>query len=235
MGRWGFGIVVWLWAGMAAAGEVSVAVASSFLSTADKIAQAFTKATGHTVVLTDGSTEALFIQISGGASFDVFLSADDARPASLLDSGQAVDTRAYAVDAVALVSRVPVEFDAMADAVAGKVVALADPTASPYGRASTRAMEKLSLDTGKFRPLVLGNVDQVATVFIRGDADLAFVSAARADRLGAPFVLTLDAAVPPISHSAALLSDDEASQAFWDWLATQDARAMIAADGYSLP
>ena len=119
--------------------------------------------------------------------------------------------------------------------IAGKAVALADPTASPYGRASTRAMEKLSLDTGKFRPLVLGNVDQVATVFVRGDADLAFVSAARADRLGAPFVLTLDAAVPPISHSAALLSDDEASQAFWDWLATQDARAMIAADGYSLP
>ena len=61
----------------------------------------------------------------------------------------------------------------------GKTVALADPTVAPYGRAATRAMERLALDTATFRPVMVANVGQVAALFETGNADLVARSGRR--------------------------------------------------------
>ena len=173
MRRWGITFFAVIWASTALAGEVTVAVASNFLTTAEKIAAAFAEETGHRVTLSNGSTGLLFAQISNGAPFDVFLSADQERPRRLQDEGRALEVQSYAVGALALISREPLTPEDATVAFAGKTVALADPTVAPYGRAATRAMENLRLDTATFRPALLTNVGQVASIFQTGNADLA--------------------------------------------------------------
>ncbi len=212
-----------------------VAVASNFLVTAEKIAAEFEAETGHDVVLSNGSTGLLFAQISNGAPFDVFLSADEDAPSRLVSAGRARETRAYAIGALALLSREPISVDTVAVDFAGKTAALADPTVAPYGRAATRTMEALGLDTAAFRPVMVANVGQVASIFVTGNADLAFVATSQLDRIDAPHILNLDGIAPEIRQNAALLSADPAARAFWDWLGRDETAALIAADGYQVP
>lgn len=231
----GFLFLVVLWSQAASAEEVRVAVSSNFLATAEKIAVAFEGATGHEVVLSNGSTGLLFAQISAGAPFDVFLSADEERPRRLLEDRRALETYAYAIGALALLSTEPIAIDTAREHFADKTVALADPTVAPYGRAATRAMEALDLDTATFRPVMVSNVGQVASVFVTGNAELAFVSVAQLDRLEAPYILLLEGIAPAIRQEAALLTDAPAPRAFWEWLQRDETAALIVAEGYETP
>ncbi len=231
----GFALIAVLWSQSAVAGEVTVAVASNFLVTAEKIAQRFEAETGQDVVLSNGSTGLLFAQISNGAPFDIFLSADEDAPARLLADGRALETRAYAIGALALLSKAPIGVDTAPADFAGKTAALADPTVAPYGRAATRTMERLGLDTATFRPVMVANVGQVASIFVTGNADLAFVAKAQLDRIDAPYVLALDGIAPEIRQGAALLTEEAAARAFWEWLQRPDTAALIEADGYQVP
>ena len=238
MKRWGVSFFFMVWAQIAWAGEVTIAVASNFLSTAEKIAGEFEAATGHQVVLSHGSTGQLYAQIELGAPFDIFLAGDKERPDLLSASGKTLKTRAYAFGRLSLVSTSPVSVDAAAEQVQGKTVALADPTVAPYGKAATRAMERLSLDTATFRPVLVANVGQVASVFATGNAEMAFVADSQVEVLGASYVLPLGALIPEIRQDAALMKradGNAAASTFWDWLASERGKAVIAASGYGLP
>ncbi len=62
----------------AEAADVNVAVAANFTEPAKEIAQAFKRKTGHEAVLSFGATGQFYTQITQGAPFQVFLSADQA-------------------------------------------------------------------------------------------------------------------------------------------------------------
>src|SRR5512147_1752161 len=98
-----------LFATRADAGSVHVAVATNFAATCKKIGDAFTAATKHDVVISDGSSGKLAAQIANGAPFEVFLSADIERPATLEADHQAVagSRFVYAVGRLALWSARP--------------------------------------------------------------------------------------------------------------------------------
>lgn len=222
----------------ALAGEVTVAVAANFLVTAEEIAARFEDATGHSVTLAHGSTGQIYAQIEAGAPFDIFLSADARRPELLNEAGLAADVRTYALGRLVLVSTEPVTRETVSDAFAGKTAALADPTVAPYGLAATAAMERLGLDTATFRPVLVANVGQVATVFATGNAQFAFISASQLPLVDAPHVFDLDGLHPAILQDAALLkrsAENAAAQEFWTWLFSDDSRALIEAAGYDLP
>ena len=226
------------WASFATAADVTVAVASNFVTTAFKLVAEFEGETGLSVAVGHGATGHLYTQIVRGAPFDVILAGDDERPAMLLANGRATETRAYAVGRLALVSREPLTRKSAAKVLEGKTVALADPIAAAYGKASTRAMERLRLDTASFRTLLVINVGQVATLFETGNADAAFVAASQVPYLDAPEVFGLEQLIPEIPQHAAFLTralGNEAARAFWDWLATESAQDLIAASGYDLP
>ena len=133
-------LVLACWASLATAADVTVAVASNFVTTAFKLIAEFEGETGHSVAVGHGATGHLYTQIVRGAPFDVLLAGDDERPAMLLANGRATETRAYAVGHLALVSREPLTRKSAANVLEGRTVALADPIAAPYGKASTRAM-----------------------------------------------------------------------------------------------
>lgn len=213
-----------------------MAVASNFLTTAEEIARVFEADTGHTMVVSHGSTGLLYAQISAGAPFDVLMAADAERPAQLVKDGKALKVGTYALGRLVLVGREDFTKDSVKDDFAGRTVALADPTVAPYGRAATVAMERLKLDTATFRPVLVSNVGQVASIFATGNADFAFLAAAQLPLLNPAHVVDLEGIAPTIRQDAALLSSDNpAADAFWDWLFSDKGRTLIEAAGYALP
>ena len=76
-----------------------VAVAANFTEPAKEIAALFKQKTGHEAVLIFGASGAFFTQITHGAPFEVFLSADAERPKLAVDDGFAVpDSRLHLCD-----------------------------------------------------------------------------------------------------------------------------------------
>ena len=217
--------------------EVLIAVASNFVSTAEKLAEAFEATNDHSVVVAHGSTGALYAQILSGAPYDVFLSADAERPRLLEDAGIAQALVTYALGRLVLVSKDGVDLEAPGEAFAGRRVALADPMVAPYGAAALAVMENLRLDTALFQPLLVTNVGQVATLFVTGNAELAFLAEAQLPLIGPAEVTALDGRYPAIRQDAVLLprgADNPAAIAFWDFLTSAAASEVIAANGYDL-
>lgn len=214
---------------------VSVAVAANALDVAEAIATAFSDETGHEVTVSHGATGTLYAQIVSGAPFDIFLSADAERPARLVDEGLAEEARPYAYGRLILVGHESLGPDTVAEAFEGKTVALADPLVAPYGYEAVRVMERLKLDTGRFRVVVAANIGQAAALFQTRNADFAFLAASQASAVSAPSTLSLDGVAQPIRQDAALLRDGEAIRGFWDFLFSEAGRAIFAAHGYGLP
>ena len=72
----------------------------------------------------------------------------------------------------------------------------------------------------------------------RVGADIAFVAASLLPALNAPYDIPLDGRHPPIRQDAAFLNaadGNEAAEAFWQYLFSDDARPRIRAGGYDLP
>lgn len=224
----------------AAAGEATVAVAANFLATAERLAAAYGGAAGHEIVLAHGSTGRLYAQIVNGAPFDAYLAADAARPTALDEAGLAVERAPYALGRLVLVARAGVLSGV--DALAGHTVVLAEPRVAPYGAAAEEALAALGGDGLGFRAVYGDSVGQVAAIFATGNADAAFLSAAQTAsltaRVGAVDVFGLEGFYSPIRQEAVLLPramGNPAAEGFFGWLFGDEARAIIASDGYGLP
>src|SRR5688572_30155849 len=89
------------------AAEVRVAAASDLNFAVKEIIAGFEKQTGHKVLLSLGSSGNFFAQISNGAPFEVFMSADVSYPRQLEQRGFAAagTTFVYGIGRVALWSR----------------------------------------------------------------------------------------------------------------------------------
>ena len=123
------------------AGETQVAVAANFTEPAKEIAAAFRKATGHIAVLSFGASGAFYTQLTHGAPFELFLSADAERPQKAEQEGFGVPkTRfTYALGRIALYSAKPGLVDAKGAVLKRggfATVAIADPVTAPYGVAA---------------------------------------------------------------------------------------------------
>src|SRR5271154_6404059 len=131
----------------AEAAQTHVAVDASFIEPAKEIAELFKQKTGHEAVLIFGASGAFFTQITHGAPFEVFLSADSERPKAAIDGGFAVPDSlfTYAIGKLVLWSRVVDVTDGEAALMAGKFLKLsiANPVPAPYGTAAVEAKQEL--------------------------------------------------------------------------------------------
>lgn len=130
--------------------KISVAVAANFISAFKEIATDFEAKTGVKVDATFSSTGNLYSQLKNGAPYDVFLSADEERPALLQKEGLTQGTFVYARGTVILWSANK-DFCKAAnwqEAVKNsrvKKLALANPKTAPYGASSLIALQKAGL------------------------------------------------------------------------------------------
>ncbi|UJW87574.1 molybdate ABC transporter substrate-binding protein [Devosia sp. SL43] len=240
MQRLWLGVVVCVMAGGAAHGEtVNVAVAANFTKVAEKLAPLFKAATGHDVIYSFGATGALYAQVTHAAPFEVFLSADDKRPAQAVTDGFGVEGTVftYAIGSLALYSTSLDLTDGKAVLEAGDFdkIAIADPETAPYGRAAQEAIEALGLTETITPKLVTGeNITQTLQFTESGNAELGFVAASQV--IGKSGVwLVPDDLYEPIRQDAVLLKTGEANPAataFIDFLKSDEAVAVIEASGY---
>ena len=229
--------------------EATVAVATNFLLPLRSLAGEFAARTGHSLRISSGSTGQIFAQIMNGAPYDVFLSADAARPARLEEAGLTIPgaRRTYALGRIVLWSADPGRVDAGgAEALAtlgdGKI-ALANPEVAPYGVASQETLERLGFWEPFQDRLVRGiNVGQVFQFIGTGNAAMGFIAksqlAARPEgREGSVWVVPAGLH-GPIRQDMVLLkraAGNAAAFAFLDFLAAPDILARIEGFGYSAP
>jgi len=235
---------LWFAGAPACAADVNVAVAANFTEPARQIAAAFQKKTGHRAILSFGSSGQFYAQISHGAPYQVFLSADADRPLQAEKDGFAVPgTRfTYARGRLVLFSRTPGLVDAQGAVLrSGRFakLAVADPAAAPYGAAAIQILTRLGLYDRLKPRLVKGASITQAYQFVRtGAAELGFVALSQVidEKGGSRWLVPADLH-RPIEQQAVLLRTgerDAAARAFLAFLKGPEARAVIPRYGYEV-
>lgn len=235
-------------AGLAHAGEVNVAVAANFTAPMQRIAAAFAQDSGHTAVLSFGSTGKFYAQIKHGAPFQLLLAADDETPARLEKEGLALSgTRfTYAIGRLVLWSKQPTQVDAKGEVLrnsSGTVrLAVADPKLAPYGAAAMETLQKMGLLAAWQPRLVQGeSIAQAYQFAASGNAALGFVALSQVQedgklREGSAWTVPAELHAPLRQDAVALASarDNRAATALLAYLKSDKARAIIRAYGYEL-
>ena len=229
------------------ADEINVAVAANFTAPAKVIAAIFEKSTGHTAKLAYGSTGAFYTQIKNGAPFDVFLAADDERPAKLEKEGDILPGSrfTYAIGQLALWSPKTGVVDNQGAVLKGtsfNKLAIANPKLAPYGAAAVETMNKLGLTAALQPKLVTGeSLGQTYNFVASGNADLGFVALAQIQEAGklkggSAWVVPADLHAP-IVQDAVILKRGAANPAAKAWVAllrTPNIQDIIRSYGYAL-
>jgi molybdate transport system substrate-binding protein len=173
----------------------------------------------------------------------VFFSADDKRTATAIKDGFAVagSEFTYAVGKVVLYSPTLDLSDgaAVLKANAFHHIAIADPKSAPYGAAGMAVLDKLGLTAAVGPRIVTGeNITQTLQFIDSGSAELGFVALSQvAGKPAAQVWQPPQQDYPPIRQNAVLLKhgeDNEAAQAFLDYVKSDAAKAVIKAAGYAV-
>ncbi len=230
-------------AGPARAAETQVAVAANFTEPAKAIASAFKAKTGHTANLSFGASGQFYAQISHGAPFEVFLSADAERPQAAERDGLGVaGTRfTYAVGQLVLYSKTPGLADKGDVLRTGRFekLSIADPAAAPYGAAAIETLTKLGLYAGLKSKIVQGSSIAQAYQFVdSGAAELGFVALSQVINVpgGSRWRVPAEDHAP-IDQQAILLlpgQNNPAAKAFLAFLKSPQAVAIIKKYGYDV-
>lgn len=223
---------------------VRVAVAANFTATQEKLASTFTEQTGIALESSFGASGALYSQIVNGAPFQVFLSADSERPERLEKEGLVSgEPFTYALGALALYvpGGVPQGHgEELLKAGAYPHLAICKPELAPYGLAARQTLEKLGLWESVQPKLVQGdNVTQAFQFVETGNAEAGLVALSQVlDRRAEQIWRVPGDLHDPIRQDAVLLKNGEGNpgaEAFATFLKGPEARAIIAAGGYTLP
>ncbi|MFB6286004.1 MAG: molybdate ABC transporter substrate-binding protein [Candidatus Bipolaricaulia bacterium] len=163
---------------------LTIAVAANFTRPMEQLADRFGAETDRATTLVDGSTGALFTQISNGAPFDVFFAADVERPRRLQDEGRIVEGSrfTYAIGQPVLWSPADDVVDPSGNVLETgnfRRIALADPELAPYGEAARQVMIARGVwdELQSQHKVVFGrNVNQAHQFVRSGNAELGFVA-----------------------------------------------------------
>ncbi|MFC7049414.1 molybdate ABC transporter substrate-binding protein [Emcibacter nanhaiensis] len=230
------------------AGEVTVAVASNFTGAMKEIAGAFEKQSGHRVKLSFGSSGKFYAQIRNGAPFEVFLSADQAKPAALDKDGLTVagSRFSYAIGALALWSsdaKVVDNGGGILKRGTFRKIAIANPKLAPYGVAATQVLDALGLTDIVRGKLVMGeNISQTFQFVGSGNAEIGFVALSQVMqgnkvKAGSAWIVPPEL-YQPIRQDAVLLKRGEANEAagaLLSFLRSEQAGRIITSFGYRVP
>jgi molybdate transport system substrate-binding protein len=227
------------------AAEVRVAVAANFAATLHTLAEDFSSATGHRVIVSSGSTGKHYAQIRNGAAFDVFLAADSARPERLEAEGIGIANSRFTYAIGRLVLWVPGQRelgppDQYLRNADFRHLAIAIPRLAPYGLAAEQALRAWQLWERLQPKLVRGeNIAQAFQFVATGNASAGLVALPSLLAAGHPAAGSYRVIPPelhqPIDQQALLLRRGEAAEAFLRYLRGGAAAALIRSAGYEVP
>lgn len=233
------------------AAEVLVAAASDLSFAIKEIAGEFERKTGHQVKVSLGSSGNFYSQITNGAPFDIFLSADIDYAKKLQDAGLAEPDSLFLYGVGRLVVWVPggsrLDIVRLGAAVLSdrsvKKIAIANPRHAPYGRAAVTALKTLGLYDRVKNKLVLGeNISQAAQFVASGAADAGLIALSLAlspamRQAGHYREIPVDA-YAPLEQGAVILKGAEkrgnraAVRQFYDWIRSDSTGVVLKRYGF---
>lgn len=209
--------------------ELVIAVASSSLCPMENIANHYTKKTGNKVTIIAGSTGKLYSQITEGAPFDIFLSADTYHPELLATNGFTGSTVFnFATGTLALWTKNGTDIEK----TDYPLIAMANPLVAPYGRAAKEAIDKLKFkNTPK---IVYGESVAQAFLFAKsGNVDGALISEQTLRCKSEPFKVIDKNAYRPIKQSGVIIKENPLSLSFVDFLLSTEGIGLLKSYGYT--
>lgn len=229
---------------------INVAVAANLLFPMQKIEQLFEHQNQEKINLISASSGVLTAQISNGAPYHLFLSADMKYPQNLYENGKTLtEPRILVSGRLVFWSQQQITESQLVQMLRSekiKAVAIAQPALAPYGQAARNWLQKEKVFEEIENKLVYGeNVGQVNRYIYSGSVDAAFtaVSAMFAEDLkdkGHWLLLGAgeeDAAL--LAHGWVVLKEasnqmDKVRQ-FVEFLSTPAAKAVFQEFGYIVP
>jgi len=237
--------------GIAQAGEITIAAASDLNFVFKELVAEFEKKTGNMVRLSLGSSGNFFAQLSNGAPFDLFFSADIGYPKKLEEAGLAEPGTLYRYAVGRIVVWVPKGSPIDVGALGMKAlqhpsvkkIAIANPKHAPYGRAAVAAMEHFKVYEAVKDRLVLGeNISQTAQFVQTGGADIGIIAislaVAPAVKETGLFWEVPPEAYPRLEQGAVIMrtaKDTKAARAFLDYVRNPEGRGVFARYGFLIP
>jgi molybdate transport system substrate-binding protein len=229
----------------------AIAAAASLNFALTEVAAEFQRTRGSKIELVFGASGTLTRQIQDGAPFEAFLAADEEFPDRLSSAGLTRDGGAvYAIGRLVVFAPngSPLKPDErLADLTrlvrAGQVgrFAIANPQVAPYGGAAEAALRKRGIWDALRPNLVLGDsITQAAQFATTGNAVGGLIAYSLV--LGPEFAgrgtyaLIPDADYPPLRQKMVLLrSAGPVATAFYDFIQSPAAKAILKRHGFSVP
>lgn len=237
-------------AGTASAEDLLIAAAADLNFAFKDLVAEFERMTGVHVKLSLGSSGNFFSQISNGAPFDVYFSADIGFPKKLEESGHTVpgSLQQYATGRIVMWvpkgSKLDISrgLEVLLDPTIKKI-AIANPKHAPYGRAAVAAMKHFKVYDRVKDKMVLGeNISQAAQFIESGACDIGIVALSLAlaptmKAVGKFWLIPADAH-PAIDQGAAIVKNSrnqEAAKQFLEFMRSPEARTVMKRYGFVLP
>jgi molybdate transport system substrate-binding protein len=227
--------------------ELLVAGASDLRPAFEEIGKLFTAQTGSKVTFSFGSSGQLAQQISNGAPFDVFASADKSYIDQVLADGigDAATKATYAFGRLALwvPSRTQKRIFNVLDLSdpSTKRIAIANPEHAPYGVAAVQALKSAKIYELVADRLVYGeNVSDTYRLATSGNADAALVSLSLviANNNGGQYIIVPTDAHVPLEQAlvvTAKKSRASSAKAFVAMVSSAAGRTVMRKYGFLLP
>jgi molybdate transport system substrate-binding protein len=224
--------------------DLKVAAAANLQSIIKVLGADFTKKTGTVVEPIVGSSGNLTTQITNGAPFDVFLSADMSFPQKLYDAGFATAKPVvYASGSLIICSTQDLGFenwDRMLLTPAIVKVGIANPAIAPYGKAAMEALTAKGVGSEIKSKIVQGeSISQVNTYITTGSVDVGFTTQALVKDLEGKQKIYWKAIDPklyaPIEQGIVILkhADGNANaRKFYEYILSSDAKKIFKEYGY---
>ncbi|MEO7991879.1 MAG: molybdate ABC transporter substrate-binding protein [Chryseolinea sp.] len=228
--------------------KILIAAASDLKFALDSIVAVFKKNNNGTVDITYGSSGKLFEQISNGAPFDIFFSADINYPKQLKEKGFATsEVYPYGVGRIVLWSK---KIDPNKEGMKSlfspsiKKVAIANPAHAPYGKRAEEALIYYKVLESVRGRLVYGeNISQTAQFVTTGAADIGIVALSLAlspnmKNEGGKYYL-----IPESSHNAleqgAIITKNgkgnDMAKAFIEFMKSETSNSILVYFGFTKP
>ncbi|MCJ8325129.1 MAG: molybdate ABC transporter substrate-binding protein [Rhizobiales bacterium] len=240
-----FSAMLWLCHSVYVLAETSlIATAANFLPTMQQLVDDFEAQTPHKINLSVASSGKLYGQITNGAPFDAFFSADQNMPKRLIAENLAMRASRFTYASGRLViytnlaELMPLSPDILSfTKLKVGQIAIANPQLAPYGIAAIEALKNLNLAADfEGRLIYAENVAQAYQFAATGNAHYAIVSLSQMAGLEPQNYLPLLAELhKPILQDAVLLNHGKNNAATLEFLAYikgQKAKDIITGFGY---
>jgi len=230
--------------------EIRIAVAANVSYAIHPLIKEFNKTHPTTTVhVILGSSGKLFAQISHGAPYDLFMSANMKYPRRLYENNLTTEKPTiYAQGALALLSSEAINLDAGVKILAQEhieKIAVANPKTAPYGVATQEALQHAKLyDAIKEKFVYAESISQTVT-YTRSAADIGIVAKSSlfapqmsAYKKGIYWIDVDEALYTPIDQGMVLLKKSERkdeAKAFYDFMQSKKAKKILTSFGYKVP